>query len=153
MVARDRPYPELRDSLKGKKVAIWTCNTCARLCFDIGGSDAAERLAAALRKDGVDVLGVLSTNASCLEGKVRNADNKEVTGNADIILSMTCNLGALCAKRVFKKEVLNPIATIGVGFVDVNRKIIICEEKDGELECRELTEIAKEKGLWCDPYA
>ncbi|MDR2698729.1 MAG: hypothetical protein LBB30_03515 [Candidatus Methanoplasma sp.] len=152
MVARDRPYSELRDGLRGKKVAIWTCNTCARLCFDIGGSESAERLASALRKDGIEVLGVLHTAASCLEKKVREKYDEEIIGGADVILSLTCNIGALCAERAFGKEVLNPIATVGVGFVGENRRIFVCEEKDGVLVVKGLIETAEEKGLWCDPY-
>jgi len=153
MIARDRPYSELKNDLVGKKVVIWTCNTCARLCFDIGGSDSAERLAAALRNDGIEVLGVFNTGASCIEKKVREKYSEEIFGKADVVLSLTCNIGALCAKRAFGKEVLNPIATLGVGFVGEGRTIYVCDDKDGGLAIRELTEIAEEKGLWCSPYA
>ena len=153
MIARDRPYSELKDSLIGKKVVIWTCNTCARLCFDIGGAESAERLASALRSDGVDVLGVLHTNASCLQKKVLEKYDEELVGGADIVLSLTCNIGALCAERAFGKEVLNPIATVGAGFVGERREILVCEDKDGVLSVKSLTEIAREKGLFCDPYA
>jgi hypothetical protein len=153
MVVRDRPYSELKDDLVGKKVVIWTCNTCARLCFDIGGAESAERLAAALRKDGIEVLGVLHTTASCIEKKVREKYDEGMFGKADVVLSLTCNIGALCAERAFKKEILNPIATVGAGFIGEGRKIFVCEEKNGGLAIKELSEIAKEKGLWCDPYA
>ncbi|MDR1691177.1 MAG: hypothetical protein LBR42_04995 [Candidatus Methanoplasma sp.] len=153
MVARDRPYSELKNDLKGKKVVIWTCNTCARLCYNIGGEESAERLASALRNDGVEVLGVLHTVASCLEGKVRQKYDEELLGEADIVLSLTCNIGALCAERVFGKDVLNPLVTVGAGFIDKDREILICEEKDGGLVVKGLREIASEKGLWCDPYA
>ena len=152
MVARDRPYSELRDSLKGKKVAIWTCNTCARLCFDIGGADAAERLAAALKSDGIDVLGVQYANAACIEKKVREKNDEKIIGGSDVVLSLTCNIGALCAERAFGKEILNPVATLGAGFVGENRVIFICEEKDGKLAVKELSGMAEEKGLWCSPY-
>ncbi|MCL1979131.1 MAG: hypothetical protein FWG60_03120 [Methanomassiliicoccaceae archaeon] len=153
MVARDRPYSELRDSLKGKKVIIWTCNTCARLCFDIGGTESAERLAAALRKDGIEVLEVRHTNASCIEKKVREKYDEDIFGKADVVLSLTCNIGALCAERAFGKDILNPIATVGAGFVGEGRNIFVCEDKDGRLSTKELREVAAEKGLWCDPYA
>jgi hypothetical protein len=152
MVARDRPYSELLEDLRGKKVIIWTCNTCARLCFNIGGSESAARLASALERDGVTVLGVLDTSASCLEGKVRAKYDEELMSKADVILSLTCNIGALCAERAFGKEVLNPIATVGAGFADADRKIFVCEDANGTLSIKELTEIAREKGLWCDPY-
>jgi glutamate dehydrogenase/leucine dehydrogenase len=152
MVVRDRPYSELRDSLVGKKVVIWTCNTCARLCYDIGGEAAAVRLADALRKDGIDVLSVLHTGASCVEKKVREKNDENVA-KADIVISMTCNIGALCARRAFEKEILNPIATLGAGFIDENRTIFVCEDNSGELLVKGLREIAEEKGFWCDPYA
>jgi len=152
MVARDRPYSELKNDLIGKKVVIWTCNTCARLCYDVGGTESAERLASALRNDGIDVLGVLSASASCIERKVAEKYNEELFARADAVLSLTCNIGALCAKRVFGKEVLNPIATVGAGFVGEDKKIFVCEEKNGELIIRELSDIAEEKGLWCEPY-
>lgn len=152
MVARDRPYSELKNDLIGKKVVIWTCNTCARLCYDIGGTESAERLASALRGDGIEVLGVFSTSASCIEKKVAEKYNGELFNDADIVVSLTCNIGALCAERAFKKEILNPLATVGVGFVGADRKIFICEENNNGLTVRELPEIAKEKGLWCGPY-
>lgn len=152
MVARDRPYSELKDELVGKKVVIWTCNTCARLCNNIGGNDAAERLAAALEKDGVEILGILSTSASCLEGKVRAKEDKGMMEKADVVLSMTCNIGALCAERVFGKEVLNPLVTVGAGFVGEDRSIFVCDEVDGKLVVKGLSEVASERGLWCDPY-
>jgi hypothetical protein len=152
MVARDRPYSELKDSLVGKKVVIWTCNTCARLCFNIGGTESAERLAAALRNDGVEVLGVLHTSASCLEKKVKEKFDKELFEGADVVLSLTCNIGALCAKRAFGKEILNPIATVGVGFVGEDRTIFVCEEKEGDLSIKKLTELSERMGFWCDPF-
>jgi hypothetical protein len=152
MVARDRPYSELKNNLVGKKVVIWTCNTCARLCYGVGGKESAERLEAALREDGIDVLGVFDTSASCLEGKVRSRYDEEVFGKADVVLSLTCNIGALCAKRVFGKEILNPLATVGAGFADSERTVFVTEDINGVLSVRELRDIAKEKGLCCDPF-
>ena len=152
MVARDRPYSELRDSLKGKKVAVWTCNTCARLCFDIGGAESAERLASALRADGVDVTGVLHTTASCLQKKVREKYDDGIIGGADVVLSLTCNIGALCARNAFGKEVINPVATLGAGYVGDDREILVCEDRGGVLSVRRLIDMAEERGLWCGPY-
>ena len=65
MMLRDRDYPELLEELKGRKVLIWTCNTCARLC-DVGGRENAEALAGRLMEDGVEVVGISSTGASCI---------------------------------------------------------------------------------------
>jgi len=152
MILRDRPYSELKKDLIGKKVVIWTCNTCARLCYDIGGSESAEKLAAALREDGIEVLGVLNTSASCIEKKVMEKYDEQMFSGADVVLSLTCNIGALCAKRTFGKDILNPLATVGAGFISEDRKIFVCEERDGVLAVRELSEIARDKGFWCSPY-
>ena len=43
VMARDRGYDELLESLKGRRVLVWTCNTCARFC-GVGGREAAEDL-------------------------------------------------------------------------------------------------------------
>jgi len=152
MVARDRPYSELLGDLGGKKVAIWACNTCARLCYEIGGSASAERLADALAKDGVEVLGVLHTGASCLERKVAEKNDPEIIGKADVVVSLTCNIGAHCARTVFGKEVLNPLATLGAGFVGADGRIFIYGEKDGAPIVRGLSEAAEEKGFFCSPF-
>lgn len=44
VMARDRDYPDLLEDVRGRKVLVWTCNTCARMC-NIGGKEAGERLA------------------------------------------------------------------------------------------------------------
>ena len=39
VMARDRGYDELLGDVRGRRVLVWTCNTCARLC-NIGGREA-----------------------------------------------------------------------------------------------------------------
>ena len=103
--------------LRGKKVAIWTCNTCARLCNDIGGTESSERLAEKLRNDGITITCVVSTSAACLEGKVISKKDEILSGDPDIILSMTCCAGDANAKKVFGKDTINPIITHGFGIL------------------------------------
>ena len=117
IVSRSVDYSELLDMLRGKKVAIWTCNTCARLCNNIGGTESSERLAEKLRKDGIAITGVVSTSAACLEKKVIDKKSEILTGSPDIILSMTCCAGDANAKKVFGKDTINPIITHGFGIL------------------------------------
>ncbi len=117
IVSRSVDYSELLDMLRGKKVAIWTCNTCARLCNNIGGTESSERLAEKLMKDGIEVTGVVSTSAACLEKKVIDKKSEILTGSPDIILSMTCCAGDANAKKVFGKDTINPIITHGFGIL------------------------------------
>lgn len=120
VMRRALDYDQVLERLRGKRVAIWTCDTCARLCNGIGGRVAAERMADRLREDGVDVTGVLHTSASCIVSKVESKYDPSVVDACDVILCLVCNVGTLCVRQTFGKEVLNPIDTLGPGYLDAN---------------------------------
>lgn len=124
MMVRDRGYAELVRALEGRRVRIWTCGTCARLC-GVGGPDRAADLASALRRDGVDVTGVSSVSAGCLESKV-SAKAAEADDGSDLVLGLLCSIGAGCARRVLGKEVLNPVDTVGFGYADADGALFVC---------------------------
>ena len=117
VMSRSMDYPELLGMLRGKRVAIWTCNTCARLCNNIGGTESCERLAEKLAEDGVTVTKVVSTSAACLEDKVLGKRDEILSGQPDIVLSMTCCAGDSNARKVFGMETINPITTHGFGIL------------------------------------
>ena len=117
VMSRSMDYPELLGKLKRKRVTIWTCNTCARLCNGIGGSDSCERLAKKLSDDGVTIIKVVSTSAACLEDKVIGKKDEILSGQPDIVLSMTCCAGDSNARKVFGMETINPITTHGFGIL------------------------------------
>lgn len=127
IVSRSVDYSELLDMLRGKKVAIWTCNTCARLCNNIGGTESSERLAEKLRNDGITITCVVSTSAACLESKVISKKDEILSGDPDIILSMTCCAGDANAKKVFGKDTINPIITHGFGILTDNGTPILMD--------------------------
>lgn len=127
IVSRSVDYSELLEMLRGKKVAIWTCNTCARLCNNIGGTESSERLAEKLRNDGIEVTGVVSTSAACLENKVIGKKDEILSGEPDIILSMTCCAGDANAKKVFGKDTINPMITHGFGILTDNGAPILMD--------------------------
>ena len=118
IMARSADYSELLGKLRGKKVLIWTCNTCARLCNGIGGTESCERLAARLSEDGIDVVGIIATSASCLERKVCDKRDEAISKDPDVILSITCSMGSANAEKVFGKVTVNPIETFGYGILD-----------------------------------
>lgn len=120
IMRRSVDYAELLGQLRGKKVAVWTCDTCARLCNGIGGKTSATALADRLVVDGVEVTGVLSTSASCLLPKVSSKYDPDVLDGCDVILSLTCDVGALCAELAFDRPSINPLDTLGPGYLDDN---------------------------------
>ena len=137
LMARDREYADLLADLEGKRVLIWTCNTCARLC-GLGGSEAAGRLAERLRGDGVDVVGTAHTSASCLVPKV--ASGLDGVADHDIILSLTCDVGSTLAGEVSGSQVMNPVLTFGAGYADADMvprlRSVVCSKvvQDESLE-------------------
>ena len=82
VMARDREYDDLLNDVRGRRVLVWTCNTCARLC-NIGGKDAGERLASRLAEDGVDTAGCVCSSAACFMTKADRMAS-EVDGEYDL---------------------------------------------------------------------
>lgn len=142
IMARDREYSDLLNAVKGKTVSIWTCNTCARLCYGLGGKDSAERLAGRLREDGTDVKEVGSTSAGCIESKL--VKDVSFGCDSDMVISLTCDIGARCADSVFAREILNPVVTFGTGFMraDGEPVLLSCDGSGMSTE-RKLSDLAE----------
>ena len=145
IVARGMGYADIVDRLKGKKVALWTCNTCARMCRGIGGSDAAGRMAGKLREDGIDVVSVGSTSASCIMSKVSG----RLSGDFDVILSLTCDIGSRCVREGYGTDVINPLVTLGPGFLDAEDRPMVDDDAG---TYRPYVEAASSRGLSVGPY-
>ena len=125
IMRRSVDYAGLLGQLRGKRVAIWTCDTCARLCNGIGGKASATALRDRLVSDGIDVTGVLSTSASCIMSKVSSKYDPDVIDGCDVILALTCDIGSMCAEMVFDRDTINPIDTLGPGYLDDNMMPIL----------------------------
>ena len=139
IMAKDRTYGELLNAVRGKKVHIWTCNTCARLCYEIGGKASAERLAAKLGSDGVKVTGVSAVAASCMDSSVKRG---AVSADADVVIALTCDIGSKLAGDTTGKEMINPINTFGTGMItDENGPVLLTRNADGTFSKKGLLEI------------
>ncbi|MCL2608045.1 MAG: hypothetical protein FWD92_05790 [Methanomassiliicoccaceae archaeon] len=136
IIARGMEYAEVLNAVKGRKAAVWTCDTCARLCDRIGGKDAADRLAYELRSDGIDVVSSTSVSAACLISKIC-LKMEEIPEEVDIIISLTCDIGVKCAARTFKKEILSPLVTLGRGFVEADGTPVVISAFDEYLTLNE----------------
>ena len=94
---------------------VWTCNTCARFC-GVGGKDRAEQVSYELRERGYDVVGTASTSAACFMSKARKLS--EESPERDVVLALCCDIGADCARKATGARVVNPVRTLGVGYLD-----------------------------------
>jgi len=146
VMARDREYPQLLEELRGRRVLVWTCTTCARLC-SVGGNDTAVRLAGRLEEDGVDVVGTASTSASCLMPKV--ADRIPDPDGYDVVLALTCDIGSACASRFTHKETVNPIDTFGKGYMGMDGSPRLSDGPDADIP---LEELAARRGRHSGPF-
>jgi hypothetical protein len=149
MIVRNADYEDLLKAVKGRKVSIWTCNTCARLCNGVGGQQAADRLSEELRSDGVDVRSSVSTSAACLMSKV-NSKAAEIPKDVDVVISLTCDTGVTCAARAFGKDIIAPLMTLGSGFMDIDGTLIVTSCPDAQTPAA-LNDIAEKKGMSTAP--
>ncbi|MDN5357868.1 MAG: hypothetical protein AB7D42_02525 [Candidatus Methanomethylophilaceae archaeon] len=152
IAGRNRDYKELSESLSRKRVLVLACNTCVKLCGGLGGADAAERLSDKLSKDGIDVTGTMVVSASCIGSRVREKFDPEMLASFDVILSLTCPLGASCVAAVSGKDICNPVETIGIGYLDEDGTPIVVSGSCDYPEEEPAFEAAKEAGLKMSPF-
>lgn len=122
VIERNCDYSQLREKLCGKKVLICRCGTCASLCNGIGSEASADTLSQKLQSDGITVTGIMSTSAACIMKKVRKLSGNIENNDADIILALTCNVGAENIRKIMGTDVINPIDTLGPGYLDEEGK-------------------------------
>jgi hypothetical protein len=149
---RNRDYRELSESLSKKKVLVLTCNTCVRICGGIGGAEAGKRLSDKLSEDGIDVTGTICVSASCIGSRVREKFDTGMLARSDVILSLTCPLGASCVAAASGKDVCNPIEMIGIGYIDEDGVPIVVSGSCDYPEEEPAEEAAKEAGLTISPF-
>lgn len=127
IITRDINFETLLKKVQGKKVAIWTCRTCARLCQGLGGDEAVLALSHSLVSSGVSVVGVASTSASCLTSKVSLAMSKDPFSDAEIVISLTCDVAVNVLSKFTEIPILNCTKTWGKGYLDEQNNPILME--------------------------
>lgn len=152
IAGRNRDYKELSDSLRTKKVLVFTCNTCVRLCGGLGGREAADRLSKKLSEDGIEVVDIIDISAACIGSKVRGKLTPSKLEEFDVILSLTCPLGAACVTTVSGKDVCNPVENIGIGYLDEDGVPIVISGSCDFPEESPAVEVAEDIGLKMSPF-
>lgn len=151
IMARDRGYVELLEVLRGRRVLVWTCNTCARFC-GVGGRESAEGLSRRLSGDGVCIVGAVSSSACCL---VRSAEKMKVEAGEgyDTVLALCCDIGAVNAGEATGVDVVNPVVTFGAGYLAKDGiphlSVVVCGRVVRDVS---LSEAAAESGCFVGPF-
>ena len=116
------PYEEIVKKLDKKedKIAIISCNTCARTCGN-GGLNKLNELGLRLIRDGYYVTDEAVILYACSEPILREA---KLDLEANTIIVLSCSAGWSCLKRNFPdKKVLKVTEDIGLVMTDTDKEI------------------------------
>jgi hypothetical protein len=120
--SRIQPYTEIVEKLDRKedKIAIISCNSCARTCGN-GGLNKLNELGLRLMRDGFNVTDEAVLLYACSEPTLREARLKL---DSNKILVLACSAGWSSIKRNFPdKKVLKVTEDIGLVVTDTDKEI------------------------------
>ncbi len=101
VITEQKPFQKILESLKGyTKIFLVGCGECSTSC-KTGGEKEVMQLKEALEKNDKTVVGFVIPNAPCIASQVKMgfAKNKKALEEAEVILSLTCGLGAQSIKE------------------------------------------------------
>lgn len=129
------PYEEIIEKLDKKedKIAIISCNTCARTCGN-GGINKLNELGLRLIRDGYNVTDEAVILYACSEPILKEA---KLDIEANTIMVLSCSAGWSSLKRNFPdKKVLKVTEDIGLVMTDTDKEIfkVIMPYKNHEAE-------------------
>ncbi|MCW4015684.1 MAG: hypothetical protein NWF06_04880 [Candidatus Bathyarchaeota archaeon] len=116
------PYEEIIKKLDKKedKIAIISCNTCARTCGN-GGLNKLNELGLRLIRDGYHVTDEAVVLYACSEPILREA---KLDLDANTIIVLSCSAGWSCFTRNFAdKKVVQVTEDIGLVVTDTDKEI------------------------------
>lgn len=113
-------YGTLKTRLKpGDRVAIVSCDSCAKQCDGLGGEQGLKSLADKLAADGVSVVSQQLLSVACSAKQVRvsldNGGQHRLEG-ADVVIHLSCQAGMEQTKQVLPDlKILEVTRTLGKG--------------------------------------
>ena len=115
---RSLSYDELKRNLsRDDKIVLWSCDTCVKHC-GIAGMDKMTALKDMLKEDGYTVIKKELISESCQINLVKKhkVAQGDLFNEATAIITLTCELGYQCVRKVFPKiKVIGTAKTFGSG--------------------------------------
>ncbi len=130
IVAEQKPFAEIKDSLKGfSKILIAACGTCVTVCL-AGGEQEARTLASVIKagsvpEDAVEVL-VAVPKRQCDMEFLDEVDDLIAEQKPDVVLSMACGAGVQFMAERFPG--IPVIPAVNTKFIGVARDIGVWTE-------------------------
>jgi len=133
------PYDDIVKQLnkQDSKIAIISCNGCARICGS-GGLNRANRLRFKLIRDGYKVTDVVVVLYSCSEPSLRELKRKiKLNPDVNTIISLACSAGWACITRNFPdKKVINATEDVGLMVIDTDEGLFKLTTPYKRYECQ-----------------
>ena len=118
------PYKDIVKFLSKKesKIAIISCNGCARICGS-GGLSKAEELGFRLIRDGYKVMDEVVVLYACSEPSLWELKRKiKMNPEVNTLISLACSAGWSCITRNFpNKKVINATEDVGLMVIDTEK--------------------------------
>ena len=122
IITEQKPLEKILESLKEyTKIFLVGCGECSTSC-KTGGEKEVIQLKDALERNGKRVVGFVIPKAPCIASQVKMefAKNRKALEEAEVILSLTCGLGAQSVKENDRlgHEVIPGCNTVCMGVMD-----------------------------------
>lgn len=150
-------YQDLKRELTQKdRIAVLSCDSCARLNDGLGGDMGAENLVKKLMIDGFDVIHKQLLDSACSPAK-NTID--ALFQEADVIIPLACQAGVdRTAKHLKKLKILRVTETLGFGTYSPETGVMLTEPEDAisfEIEGEDgipVSEAAERLGLYSGSF-
>lgn len=160
---RTMTYQELKDSLdKDDRIAVWSCDTCAKGCHGFGGEESLKELASSLRADGFAVRKEELMVASCYYDGIRARKEQWIASGEydeiDVIIPLACQEAREAMNGLFPgKRIIDDSRTAGLGVLDENGLCVLTDPfewtgLDASDEGIDLPSAAKKLGMYAGPF-
>ena len=131
IITESKPFGVIKgklDELKPNKIAVISCNSCAKLC-GTGGDAGLIKMVSKLKEAGFNVSYSVVVPIMCnmsIEGQTLN---KERVNDADVIIVLGCAAGELILKKMFpNKKIISALDTIGLGAIGENHDLFLVKK-------------------------
>lgn len=160
---RTMTYEDLKGLIgKDDRIAVWSCDTCAKASHGFGGDESMKELASTLRADGFDVRKEELMTASCYYDGIRARKEQWIASgeydDIDIIVPLACQEARVAMAQLFPdKRIIDDSRTAGLGVLDESGVCILTDPfewtgLEASDEGIDLPSAAKKLGLFTGPF-
>ena len=131
IITEKKPFGMIKeklDEMNPKKIAVISCNACARIC-GVGGSKGLKELENELSRCGYEIFYSKIIPMMCNYCIEKRLIDFEKIKSSDIIISLGCKAGTFILKKMFpNKIIIEALDTKGLGAIGKNNELFLVRE-------------------------